>query len=200
MAEAASTASRESFGHALIRVIARWTPLAVSIFVLFGTLYVVAQQNLREGANDPQVQLAREVADALASGATPAALLPAGEVDIARSLAPFFMVYRDDGTLEAFTGRLGGQPPELPAGALAYASAHGENRLTWAPRPDARLATVIVRYVGVQSGYVLVSRSLREVETRVDRLGALVAVGLVAALLGTLLFTSLGDLGSRVRR
>jgi len=42
-----------------------WVPLAVVATVMAGMVYGVAQQVLRQSANDPQIQLAGDVADAL---------------------------------------------------------------------------------------------------------------------------------------
>ncbi len=45
--------------------------------------------------------------------------------------------------------------------------------MTWQPERRVRIATVVVRYEGRESGFVLAGRSLREVEERVRRIGTL---------------------------
>jgi hypothetical protein len=42
----------------------RWLPLAVAITILAGLVYATVQQSLRQGANDPQIQLAEDTAAA----------------------------------------------------------------------------------------------------------------------------------------
>ena len=159
-----------------------WLPLAAAITVLSGLVYVAVQQNLRLSANDPQIQLAEDAALALSEGAQPSTVVPANSVDLGRSLAPYLMVFDDAGNVVASSVRLDGQPPVLPAGVLAYTKDHGEDRVTWQPKPGVRSATVLVRYGGQHPGVVLAGRSLREVEQRVDVVGSLVAMGWVAGL------------------
>ncbi|MEK7161684.1 MAG: hypothetical protein AAB729_03270, partial [Patescibacteria group bacterium] len=45
-----------------------WLPLAVAIIIMSGLVYVVAQQNYRLTANDPQIQIAQDIAAALNKG------------------------------------------------------------------------------------------------------------------------------------
>lgn len=60
-----------------------WLPIAVVIVALCALVYASVQQSLRQGANDPQIQMAEDVAT----------VLPAGKVDLALSLAPFVIIY-----------------------------------------------------------------------------------------------------------
>src|SRR5438552_8487263 len=89
MAEFPRATPRRSFG---LVVFARWLPLAVAVTVLSLLIYAAVQQAHRSAANDPQNQLAEDAARALAAGATPAAVVGPGTVDIAASLAPWVMV------------------------------------------------------------------------------------------------------------
>src|SRR5438445_588354 len=70
-----------------------WLPLAFCLTVLAGLVYVTVQQNFRQGANDPQIQMAEDAAAQLQGGAQAQAVVGAGKVDISRSLAPFLIVY-----------------------------------------------------------------------------------------------------------
>ncbi len=159
--------------------------------LLCGLLYVTAQQLLRHSANDPQVQMAEDAAAALARGETPEPLrnrgAAAGQIDMARSLAPYLIDFDDALRPLASTVQLDGHIPVPPAGVFASAKARGENRLTWQPRRGVRSAVVVVPYAGLHPGYVLAGRSLRETERRVDQLGQLLRAGwagLMVALLG----------------
>ena len=83
------------------RVFLAWIPIGVAVVALTGMVYVTAQQLLRRGANDPQIQLARDAASALVDGRDPMSLLPTGPVEISASLAPFGIVYDSAGSVLA---------------------------------------------------------------------------------------------------
>jgi len=116
--------------------------------------------------NDPQIQLAQDGVAALAQGESIESVVPTTRVDVGHSLAPFVMVFNDQGEVIASSGQLHGSPPELPDGVLDSVKQNGEDRVTWAPEAEVRIAAVIDRYEGTTSGYVLAGRSLREVEVR----------------------------------
>jgi hypothetical protein len=150
----------------VFRLLKSWLPLAVAISVLSLAMYAAVQQALRSGANDPQVQMAEDAAAALAGGASPASLIPAGRVDLASSLAPYLIIFDANGSPLASNALLHDQIPVPPAGVLDYTRQHGEDRITWQPEPGVRSATVILPVNSSQAGFVLAGRSLREVERR----------------------------------
>ena len=129
-----------------------WVPIVVVMTGACGLVYAAVQQSIRQSANDPQIQMAEDLADALARGSTPESVLPNGHVDIARSLAPFIVVVNDSGEIVATSGLLHGQPLRLPAGVLDNVRLHGESRLTLQPEPSVRIASVIVRSSGPTPG------------------------------------------------
>ncbi len=155
-------------------------PLAVLATCLCGLIYVVVQQDLRSGANDPQQQLAEDAAAQLDKGASPSSLVTGPTVDLAASLAPFVVVYSPTGTVLATNGELGGQPPMIPVGVLESAQASGIDKVTWQPEPGVRIATVSVPWSG---GMVSAGRSLRLVEERESALELVVGAGWVTTLL-----------------
>jgi hypothetical protein len=112
--------------------------------------------------------------------------VPSAKVDLARSLAPYLIVFDEAGQPLASSAELDGQVPPLPTGVLDRARAVGEHRVTWQPRPDVRSAAVIVHHAGPRPGFVLVGRSLREVERRVDGLTLMVGLAWAATLAGSL--------------
>jgi hypothetical protein len=178
----------------ILSIIKHWTPLALSIFLLSGLIYVTVQQDLRLGANELPVQMAEDAAHALAGGASPDSVLPANKVDIAQSLAPFLSVHQANGKALASNGQLHGALPNLPAGVFASASANGENRVTWQPEPEVRMAAVIV-YTGSKAApYVVAGRSLRAAENRVNLLGMQVVAGLAITLIATLILVALFEI------
>lgn len=112
--------------------------------------------------------------------------MPTGEVDIARSLAPYLMVFDPNGNVQASNAVLHGQVPNLPKGVFDYTRQHGEDRISYQPEPGVRSAVVVVAVNGGRDGFVLAGRSLREVEKRVDQLtlttGLLWALAMAASL------------------
>ncbi len=146
-------------------------PLAFAISLLCGLVYVTAQQVLRQSANDPQIQLAEDLAGRLGQGQSVNSLVSLSPVDMAKSLAPFVIIYDEQGKVLAGSGQLDAAVPQVPAGVLEHAKARGENRLTWQPRPSVRNAIVVTHFASsAQSGFVLVGRSLRETEIREQQL------------------------------
>jgi hypothetical protein len=157
------------------KILRQWLPLAVIVTAACGLVYLAVQQELRQTANDPQIQIAEDAAAALENGAAVESIVPAEKVAIERSLAPFVMVFTDRGEVAGSSALLHGQTPQLPAGVLEYVRSHGEDRVTWQPEAGARIAAVVVRYTGSPPGFILAGRSLREVEAREDN--ALLAAG-----------------------
>jgi hypothetical protein len=181
------------------RVLASWLPIAVVATVLCALVAGAVQQDLRQTADDPQIQLAEDAATALAGGREPGAVVPAGEVDLAASLAPFVIVFDDAGKPLASSARLDGEVPIPPPGVFDFTREHGADRFTWQPRSGVRLATVVVRSGGGSPGFVLAGRSLREVERRVDQIQLMVVFGWVVALGASLVAVVGQSLLTRVR-
>src|SRR4051812_19741980 len=112
-AASAAAVSTGSVGGPALRVFLYWLPVALIITVLSGLVYVAVQQNFRQSANDPQIQMAEDAAAALEAGAQPQAVVGTGKVDMARSLAPFLIVYDDQGQPLAASVQLNGQIPTV---------------------------------------------------------------------------------------
>ena len=178
----------------LKNIVRYWLPLSVVITLLSGLVYGAGQQVLRWAANDPQIQMAEDAANALTNGQAPQTVVPAASVDIASSLAPYLVVFDDAGKPVASSGLLHGQPPTLPSGVFDYVRQHGEDRITWQPEPGVRSATVITRVSGSRPGFVLAGRSLREVEQRESQLELIVGLGWLGTLFAALIAVSLCEL------
>lgn len=140
-----------------------WLPLGLSISLLCSLIYLVGQQNLRQSANDPQIQLSQEITEKLSTGLPPDVLIGTEVIDIEKSLSPYIVVYDENGMPLATSAKLDGYTPLLPSGVFAYTREHGQNRVTWQPKPGVRSAIVVAKYSG---GFVMVGRSLKEVEQR----------------------------------
>lgn len=175
-------------------------PLTVVITLLTALVYIVAQQNYRISANDPQIQMAEDIAVELSSGQSFDTAVSAANVDIGKSLAPYVVVFDSNGRAVAGSGMLHNQLPVLPPGIFEYTSRMGEDRVTWQPEPGVRSAAVIVHYTGTRSGFVMAGRSLREVEARIDQLTLLTGAGWVGTLAVTVVVTFLVELLFRDNR
>lgn len=138
-------------------------PLAVVITLLCGLIYGVGQQSSRQNANDPQIAYSEDIAASLNTGVTPQEIIPPARIDISKSLATFIMVFDNSNELVLSTAEIKGKVPTVPPGVFSYVKKNGEDRVTWAPQKDVRIAAVFVKY---NKGYILVGRSLREVEAR----------------------------------
>lgn len=164
-----------------------WVPIAVAVTAMCMLTYLVAQQQLRMSLNDPQIQLAQDVAQRLVEGAEPKAIVGGRAVDIAASLAPWVQLYDANGKPVYGQARLEGTVTAPPKGVFAATKATGEDRVTWQPRPDVRVATVVEYWRNAKaSGFVVAGRNMREIEDRISQLGTLVFAAWVATLLGTL--------------
>ncbi len=165
----------------LARVAVLWVPFAAVITIICGLVFLTVQQSLRQSADDPQIQMAEDAANALARGAAEDAVLPATQVDIATSLAPFAIVFNTRGDVVAASGLLHGRNLQLPPGVLDHVRTLGENRLTLQPEPSVRIASVIRHYEGPHPGFVLAGRSLREIEFREQQTRIFVAIAWVVS-------------------
>ncbi len=163
-------------------IVKYWLLTAVVVTGLCGILYIVAQQGLRHGADDPQIQMAEDIAGKLRVGQQLQSVLPTDKVDIASSLAPYVILFDVRGKPVASSAQLNGQTPTIPPGVFEYVRQNGEDRFTWQPQIGVRSAVVVTRFTGVNSGFVLAGRSLREIEKREDDSMKLVLVGWIGLL------------------
>ncbi len=141
------------------------------IFTTFvcGLVYIAVQQDIRQSANDPQIQMAEDGAVELSINEMPQALF-APKVNLITSISPFLITYNDNDLPIQSSGLLNGKIPVPPSGVFDYVKKNQEDRITWQPENGIRIATVIVHFKGQNSGFVLAGRSLREVEKREDSL------------------------------
>ena len=116
----------------------------------------VALQAIAEPANHPQAEMAQSAVAKLNSGASPAAVLPSGHVDIARSTDPYVIVLDGRRSVLASSASLDGQVVLPPTGVFDYVTAHGEDRVTWTPADGVRSWIVVDSFRG---GYVVAGRS-----------------------------------------
>ncbi|MBI5044890.1 MAG: hypothetical protein HZC02_03120 [Candidatus Levybacteria bacterium] len=150
----------------MLRVICWWIVLVIFGAVLCGISYVMIQQQVRQAANDPQIQLSEDIAASLSTKEDTVQIAQLPRIDIGKSLYPFVISYDGAGEVVLATGLLNGKEPVVPEGVFAYTKEHGENRFTWEPQKGVRIAAVMKHFTGRVDGYILAGRSLREVEKR----------------------------------
>jgi len=182
---------RDTFGRPAL--IFNALVLAGLATVLALALNTIPQQVLRLGANDPQIQMATDLAAGLSRFGVTDGLRQetlwnsgGGVVDMSKSLAPFLIVYDNQGRPLGSTAQLGGQTPTPPAGVFDYVRQHGEERVSWQPMLGSvrgvRVAAVVERVDGAQPGFVLAGRNMREVEVREHLVGQLATLAWLAML------------------
>ena len=135
------------------------------ITVISGTIYSSVQQVYRTGANDPQVQIARNINLKLQHGKSIENFFT-DTVYIAQSLSVFSSLYDPAGKLIRSSGYLRNKMPAVPEGVFEFAKKNGEYEVTWQPQPGVRMAMVIVRSTSFPVGFVACGRSLQQVEER----------------------------------
>lgn len=146
--------------------------------------FAAVQQSLRLGLNDPQWQIAEDTAYQLSQGSSPSSVVPSGVVDESRSLAPFVTIVDSNIHVLASSGKIGNVVPLPPASSFPDAQKRGNNWFTWQhDNNTVRDATVIVPYShGSSSGYVLVARSMKQVEHTIAHIMFLAALTLIGVL------------------
>jgi len=163
-----------------------WLPLAITITFLSGLIYLVVQQDIRIGANDPQIQIAEDIASQLANGQNPQYFMPLTKTDISKSLANYVMFFNQDGGLISSSASLEGKSPTVPQGVFITTKQNHETRFTWQPQAGVRSAVVAIYYKGAKPGFVLVGRSLREIEIRENQQEMIVLMGWTVTMLMSL--------------
>ncbi len=175
-------------------LIRQWLPLAFVMTITAGLVYGTVQQSYRQGANDPQIQLAEDIADAINGGVDPTTLVGSGKLDMAKSLSTFLIVVDKDNKVVADNVQLGGKSVNVPIGPIDQARQHGQNRITWQPQANVRNAIVLQPVLSQKGEVVIVGRSLREVEIREGQLTSMVFLAWAVGLAGSLILVWLGQM------
>lgn len=155
---------------------------AIVISAIILLVYAAVQQAHRSSANDPQIQIARDVSNALSEGKSINRLLPADTINIEKSLAVFAELFDNNGKPLQSTGLLNGKFPEPPSGVFKYANEYGEDVITWQPQTDVRMAMVFEKANNANVSYVAVGRSLKETEVRENNLLNMVRIAWIACM------------------
>ena len=148
----------------------------IVITVLCGLIYATVQQTYRSSADDPQIQIALDIKNAIENNRSLAKWMTGDSVELSQSLSVFKTLYSTSGKAIQSSGLLNGHLPQLPHGVFDFTNKHQEDRLTWQPQYGVRMATVVEAVNSPQIGFVAVGRSLREIEKRESNLTTMVVV------------------------
>lgn len=157
-----------------------WLPIAVSGTLILLVVYIVLQQNYRQAANDPQIELVQNASIALSQGFPIQALFAnATQLDINKTLSMFVMAFDESGAIISASVTNGSSTvPVPPKGVFDYVRSHGEHRITWETSSGLRFAAVVDKFKSAKSsGYIMAARSLAEVEAREANLSWVIFIG-----------------------
>lgn len=155
---------------------------AIIITGIMLCVYAAVQQTYRSSANDPQIQISRDLSYALSKGKSINKLLPADTIDLQQSLAVFTELFDDNGKPIQSTGLLNKQLPQPPQNVINYTKSHNENMITWQPQADVRMAMVFEKVNAGNIGYVAAGRSLKEIEIRESNLLKMIVITWIACI------------------
>lgn len=169
-------------------------PEALKIFKISATVitlaiaftYLTAQQVLRLSANDPQAEAAGNLQSILEQGEPAESFNSPTPVDPQKSLTTFAVVYDESGKPLAGSVSVDGQLPAPALEVLEQAKGKTDHRVTWQPKEGVKIASVVRHFGGQTPGYVLVGRSLAEIDQRAQQLLILsgISLGLSWLILG----------------
>ncbi len=175
----------------------RFLPWLLSLAIVSIVCLLVAvavQQSYRQGANDPQIQIAEDMAAAFQNNQFTDETLKSSfesfvptkmQVDIGSSLSPWIQVYNESGEVADSSAILSDSQsiPHIPKSIFVTQGfspgspeSHAEDRVTWQPQKGIRQAIVVTKFSGLKSGYIVAGRSLREVEVREGKLNGMIVV------------------------
>ena len=138
--------------------------IAAMITVCCLLVYASVQQVYRTSANDPQIQMGRDVTNDLKHARSIDHYF-SDTVDLSESLSPFIVLYDINGKPLRSSGLLHGQMLPIPGGVFKDIDLD-HKEITTMPERKVRLAMSITK-TGVQPiAYVATGRSLNEIEFR----------------------------------
>ncbi len=158
-----------------------WFLSVVVVTVLCLLVEVTVQQTDRMTANDPQIQLAEDIASAFQNNQFTDETIRSSfdsftptnrQIDLVTSLSPWIQMYDESDTLVESSVKVSDAAVTLkiPKGIFASVDKSGEDRVTWQPGKNIRQAIVVTKFSGAKSGYIVAGRSLRETEIREESL------------------------------
>lgn len=172
------------------RRLAPWLLSIILVTFLCGLIGVVAQQSYRQNANDPQIQIAEDMASAFENNQFTDEIIKSSfesfmptkmSVNMETSLSPWIQIYDESGeVIESSVITSDAQSiPRVSKGIFDAVKKGGEDRLMWQPKKGIRQAIVVTKFSGLKNGYIVAGRSLTEVEKREGGLYKMTAIAWV---------------------
>ena len=155
---------------------------AALVTVIMLLIYGTVQQCYRTGLNDPQIQIARDIARQLEQGKPVETSFANDPFDITRSLLPFIVIYDAQGKPLRSNALLDGKMPQVPVGVFEEVRKKGEHDVSWQPRKTVRMAMVIVKTNTAPLQFVAAGRSMAEVEYRIGNMSTMIFTGWIICL------------------
>lgn len=149
---------------------------AIIITGIMLCLYAAVQQTYRSSANDPQLQIARDIS----TDETKYNLFSNDHVELTKSLATFVEIFDENGTAIKSTGYINNVLPRPPKSI--FTNINNEDVITWQPQADVRLAMVFEKMNGTGKGFVASGRSLKETEIRENNLVKMIMITWLACM------------------
>jgi len=155
----------------LSRILILFLTLEVIVCAFCLLVYVSVQQTYRNNADDPQIQIARELKLKYSKSGLDSLSDAKDKIEISSSsISPFYVIYDENAKPVSSNALLYNNMPQLPLGVFRAAKENGENKISWQPYQGLRFATVIEHITGKFNGYILSGRSLLETEKRIEKL------------------------------
>jgi hypothetical protein len=154
-----------------------YSAAAIMITIICGLIYATVQQSYRTAANDPQLQMAKDITFVLNKGRSLESLLPKDSIEISENVAPFITLYDRNGNPIRSSGFLFGKMPVPPKGVFDFTEKNGEDILSWQPAAGVRMALVMESVYSGDVAFVAAGHSLMETEKRQSNLVKLVMIG-----------------------
>jgi hypothetical protein len=152
-----------------MKTVSHVSALAI-VTVIILLVYTSVQQSYRSVANDPQVQLIRDLKGRLEAGKPIDTYFNVDTIDLEKSLSVFVEIYDTKGKPIKSSGLINSKLPVLPAGVLNVTKSSGEDWVTWQPQKNVRLAMGVAKVNAPPVAFIAVGRSLVEVENRTAKL------------------------------
>jgi hypothetical protein len=183
-----------------------WIPSALILTLVFFFGGMAISQVYRTSADDPQVQYVEEIGNYLSTkDSDPKNVTGDQKIDPAKSLSPFVIIFNNDRkTVTSSADFEGGTP--IPASSkfskinksylFGLLKNEGQVRFSWGLNSKVRVAAVLSSYQveGKDAGYILVGRSLKEVDGRILYSIVTLAIGWLISCLVTFLYFLLPSL------
>ena len=160
--------------RALFRLL---VPSLIVSGIVMGVGYAAAQQIIRTSADEQPIQIAQDAAYGFAHDRSYSIVADHLEVDMDANLAPFAIVFDENGEILSTTGYLDRRTPIPPLAVFDRAREEGEYRFSWEPALGVQIAAVIVRFEGEKQGFVLAGKSLAETEARASDIALIFLIG-----------------------